>query len=359
MESLKLAIKNFRGIKEGSLNFEELNILVGGNNSGKTTVLEASFLSPNPLRYIPYVRGVSAIGILNSLHSTLGEAHAFLFYDYSSDSANITCSNEYWKSKVEFCREGEEIGVYVEEENVAYYLGYLSRSSKDIWTASGLVIADRDEKGKLRRTGSEDRSSVYFVSEKIGEVFYFHPTLMKRIWDYFKDNWIDFRNAGLTVKVAESISEGIAERYDDLLLEPFVGGSQTIYARRAKDAHGIRLGDMGDGTQVFVTLMLLCEFSRPKILLIDDIESHINPALLMHITSWLGDILDNGTRLIISTHSLETAKFIADVLEEYKTQIILLALREGILGSKNLSLEGVENLERAGIDIRMSEGVLL
>ncbi|MCU4139656.1 MAG: ATPase/GTPase [Methanophagales archaeon] len=51
---MKLSIRNFRGIKKGEIDFKDLNILIGGNNSGKTTVLESLFLVPNPLRYVPY-----------------------------------------------------------------------------------------------------------------------------------------------------------------------------------------------------------------------------------------------------------------------------------------------------------------
>jgi predicted ATP-dependent endonuclease of OLD family len=46
--TLKLIFKNFRGIREGSIDLKNLNILIGGNNSGKTTVLEGLFLIPNP-----------------------------------------------------------------------------------------------------------------------------------------------------------------------------------------------------------------------------------------------------------------------------------------------------------------------
>ncbi|MGL6075657.1 MAG: AAA family ATPase [Fimbriiglobus sp.] len=47
-----LQIANFRGIREGSLtNFADVNILVGRNNSGKTTVLEAITRAMKPTNY--------------------------------------------------------------------------------------------------------------------------------------------------------------------------------------------------------------------------------------------------------------------------------------------------------------------
>ena len=347
---MRLSIRNFRGIKEGEIDFKNLNILIGGNNSGKTTVLESLFLLPNPLRYVPYgvERGVGververAVSILSSLHSTLDEAYAFLLHEYTSNTATITCSHV----TVEFQKVGDSIRVYMKDGENKYYMGSLSASSQTIFDEYGINLPKRSD-------------VTSYVAEKIGETFYFHPSLMKHIWEYFKHHWAEFRGVGLPAKVAKRISEGISEEYDDLLLEPFTGGSQTIYVRRAKDAKGVRLGDMGHGFQIFATLLLLYEFKKPKILMLDDIEAHINPSLLIHIASWFRDVLDEGTKIIISTHSLEVTKFISGVLDEYEPQITLLSLHDGILNAKNLSLEEIEDLEKAGIDVRMGEGVLI
>jgi len=334
---MKLSIMNFRGIKKGEIDFKDLNILIGGNNSGKTTVLESLFLIPNPFRYVPYGINVEAVSILSSLHSTLGEAYTFLFHEYTSNTATITCSNV----TVEFERMKSSIHVYIKTgKDNKHRIGYLDLSgSREIY---GLP---------------KDVES--YIAEEIGETFYFHPSLMKGIWEYFRHHWVELRGVGLPAKVARRISEGISEEYDDLFLEPFAGGSQTIYVRREKDAKGIRLGDMGHGFQIFATLLLLYEFKKPKILMLDDIEAHINPSLLIHIASWFRDVLDEGTKIIISTHSLEVTKFISGVLDEYEPQITLLSLHDGILDTKNLSLEEIEDLERAGIDVRMGEGVLI
>ena len=45
-----LFIRNFRGIKEGKLdNIGEVNILLGPNNSGKSTILESIYLASSAL----------------------------------------------------------------------------------------------------------------------------------------------------------------------------------------------------------------------------------------------------------------------------------------------------------------------
>jgi len=55
----ELTIKNFRGISEGYIEgFGELNVFVGRNNSGKSSVLEALYILLNPDNYIKEERMV-------------------------------------------------------------------------------------------------------------------------------------------------------------------------------------------------------------------------------------------------------------------------------------------------------------
>ena len=95
MYVIRVELENFKGVKKGSLNFSDVTILLGANNSGKTTVLEALFLAPNPLRPVPYfVRGVqvNAVRLIEELHSTLdSRGFAFLFNDYVAKWACINC----------------------------------------------------------------------------------------------------------------------------------------------------------------------------------------------------------------------------------------------------------------------------
>jgi len=344
IQTLKLTLKDFRGIKEGSLEFKRVNIVMGGNNSGKTTVLESLFLAPNPLRYVPYGVDKSAVGVLNDIHSTLGSSASIsLLHGYTSDLASITISHELGTVSTEFRVQGDRIGISIRGGERSYSVGYLYKSSnhEDAFPFIGEI-------GKSPRT---------FYSEVVGNSLYFHPCLMKHAWEYFQYRWVDYRASGLTAKVAKEVSEGVAGEYDDLLLEPFIGGAYALYVRD-KQGRGIRLGDLGTGAQVFATLLLLYESSRPRMLLIDDIESHMNPSLLMRITSWFMEIL-RDTMLFVSTHSLEVAKLVAGALDDYKPQIKLLDLHEGVLKVHDFSLEDVEELEKAGVDVRMGKGVLI
>ena len=345
-EKIKLTIKNFRGIKEGSLEFGKVNILIGGNNSGKTTILESLFLLPNPFRLVPFFSRtegpLNALRALSFMHSTLGsEANVFLFHYYKGKRATIKFQkNSKIEVSLKFLITDNDISIILEDKKEKYHLGY-ARKESHVQDITELLP------GYIRTV--DFRSS-------IKEAVFFHPLLLDFICEYFKFQWVNLRAIGLTAIVAQKVSEAVGANFNDLLLEPFIGGSQTIYFRDEK-GRGVRFGDVGSGTQVFVALALLYEHIKPKMLLIDDVESHMNPSLLTYLASWLQTTIKT-TDLFVTTHSLEAAKILAGVLEDYNPRIKLLELREGILKSKDLTLEELEDLERAGIDVRQ-RGILI
>ncbi|NOZ58409.1 MAG: ATP-binding protein, partial [Euryarchaeota archaeon] len=92
-ETKKLKLKNFRGVREGEVELGNMTILIGTNNSAKSTILEALFLLSNPLRSVPYMKEhikssgesvalpLNAVSLIHELHKTLTSAgYAFLLY---------------------------------------------------------------------------------------------------------------------------------------------------------------------------------------------------------------------------------------------------------------------------------------
>jgi len=124
-----------------------------------------------------------------------------------------------------------------------------------------------------------------------------------------------------------------------------------------EDGSRIRIGDLGDGAKNLITLMLLYEYSKPQVLLIDDLESHMNPRAISVMLDWLSEEVEKGLRLVASTHSLDVAKRFLARLEGSKA--VLLGLKNGKLSYKLLTLDDLEELESAGLDTRVAEYYLL
>jgi predicted ATP-dependent endonuclease of OLD family len=80
----KLKLTNFRGIKQGEADLSPLTVLVGSNNSAKTTLLEAIYLAQGPFHPAPYTipnptpigqsnQGSDVLSVLAYLHKTLND----------------------------------------------------------------------------------------------------------------------------------------------------------------------------------------------------------------------------------------------------------------------------------------------
>jgi len=337
----KLKLENFKGIKNGEIRLAPLTILLGANNSGKTTILEALFLAPNPFREVPYGVHRTAVEIVHFMHKTLdSEGFAFLFNKYATKDAKIECRIDGDEYLLQFIRDDSYIYVSTNKE-IGSEVNIRGRAIRCI--------------GELR---VETSSLTYGYGEAlIGDTLLLSPSLIKLGYEYLKGNWASIVNLGICKKIAEEASAFSNEKYADLTIEPFFGEKLSIYAY-VKDGFRIRLGDLGEGIQSYVIARVLYEIVEPEVLLWDDVEAHFNPKMLLRVSQWLSDIVDSGRQVILATHSLEAARIVAGMAEE-EAKIYLTSLNDGIFKAKELTLEEVEELLKAGIDVRVAETLLL
>lgn len=335
-------IKNFRGIREGEINLAPLTILLGANNSGKTTILEALFLAPNPFRRVPY-RNYSAVDVVHIMHETLeSQGFAFLLNKYIAKTAEIECKVDGDIFLFKFIKSRECIFVTTNKEMKQYSTAYVE--GKEIKCFGRLYISE---------FGEYSHDSTPYIDNTL----LISPKLVKFGYEYLEENWASIINLGICRKIAEDASKLSVEKYKDITIEPYLGGRLAIYAY-LEDGTRIRLGDLGEGIQNYILSRILFEVVKPEVLLWDDVESHFNPRILLSIAEWFSDILDEGKQVIVSTHSLEAARTIAGLNEE-KARIYLTSLDNGILKVRELTLDEVERYLEAGIDVRVAEPMLL
>ncbi len=353
----KLKLINFRGVKEGELELGDLTILVGSNNSAKTTILEALFLAPNPLRFVPYmlqqgvdlatppatVPSLTAASLVHELHKTLNsDGYAFLLYKYIAEEAVIRWDD----GELKFIKHGNNIllkddknafshysSIYVSEDEIRHF-GRLGLSFNNVWTAN--------ERNRERLLMSE---SLLISSE-----------LVKLAQWFIYSNWAYIANCGIPSEVAKDISQLVNEDYTNITIEPFLAGKLAIFGL-LKDGSRIRLGDLGAGTQVYIISRILYELKKPQILLWDDVEAHMNPRMLIRMAEWFSELVENGVQVVVTTHSLEAVRILAEF--NRNATIYVTSLENGILKAKKLTIDDVENLLSAGIDIRMVGAAVL
>ncbi len=341
----KIWINNFRGIKKGEVSLSPLTVLLGANNSGKTTILEALFLAPNPFRKVPYYekRYERAVEIVHSLHETLdSKGYTFLLHNYTTKEAEIEFDINGNKYLLQFIRDDPYIYVHTNEEKEDHRRITINGKERKIF-------------GRMQRSTASIK--IYDPNLFIENTLLISANLTRAGYRYLKVNWASIINLGICRKVAEETSILSRDKYKDITIEPFLGGELSIYAY-LEDGRRIRLGDLGEGIQNYMLARILYEVEKPNILLWDDVESHFNPRMILSVAEWFTDLLEGGKQIILTTHSIEAAKMIAS-LNEDKARICLISLKNGVLKAKAHTLKEVEELLEAGIDMRMAEPLLL
>jgi ABC-type cobalamin/Fe3+-siderophores transport system ATPase subunit len=347
---------NFKGVKEGSIDLSPITILVGSNNSAKSTILEALFLGMNPFRAVPYIipdkanSQSRAIDVLAYLHKTLDyKGFAFLLYNYSAKQAKISfITTNQTRSETSDTKWLE-----------------LTNSDHQIYFTSSKVDVNKQAtptgEGTLRyfaNASSDDSSYTFFWHEPFAkECLLVSSKLVFAGYEYLRHEWATVVNSKIARKVAKDISNLSPEQYIDFTMEPVIGGKLDINAY-LEDGRRIRLGDLGEGIQSYFLSRILCELADPQILLWDDIEAHLNPRILTALAEWFGDLVNASKQVVISTHSLEAARVIAGLNSEV-TRVCLSSLKDSVLATKSLSLEQLEELKTAGIDARTAEALLI
>jgi predicted ATPase len=327
----QLRLRNFKGVVEGEAELDKLTILVGPNNSGKTTILEALFLAPNPLRQVPYVP-TTAVQLLLEYHKTLSEkGYAFLLNKYIANNMVI---------KVD---DLELLFTKINGSGIAVKVTYLSQSGE-----TGIL-----DLGYLRPDGNvEVRSNVQIANNTL----LLSTKLAKYAHEYLQSRWIEISNMRAPALISREVSRFVSEEYVNVTAEPFMAGSMTFYAMLA-DGTRIRLSDLGAGVHLYVVNRLLYEHYRPDVVLWDDLETHFNPRLLTHVAEWFADLVEEGKQVIVSTHSLEVVETLTAFVED--AAVLLTSLRDGKLKVRKLGPKELEEWAKAGIDPRYAEALLL
>ncbi len=334
----QLRLRNFKGVVEGEAELDKLTILVGPNNSGKTTILEALFLAPNPLRQIPYVPS-TAVQLLLEYHKTLSETgYTFLLNKYIAKNMVIKVDDR----ELLFTKDsGSGIAIYTSYLPPGYssthrfgereflYLGYL-RPDSSVEGRSDLQIAD----------------NTLLLSTK----------LAKFAHEYLQRNWIEILNTRAPALISKDVSKFVSEEYVNVTAEPFMAGSTTFYVMQA-DGTRIRLSDLGAGVQLYVVNRLLYEHYRPDVVLWDDLETHLNPRLLSPVAEWFADLVEEGKQVVVSTHSIEAVETLTTFVED--ATILLTSLKDGKLTARVIKLDELRSLTKLGVDPRMAETFLL
>jgi hypothetical protein len=292
-----IRIQRFKRIVDASFDLEDLNVLVGGNNSGKSSIIQglhfgialcqtiamndgwprttrssvATSLSPSQLVYSP-AEDMYALGYGEKLQESPDQSIAF---DFTFDTGE-SCAVQVRKGR------NRNIVVAVENAPVARRLSSLEKPFS-IFSPGLAGVAKREEfvsDGVLLRTLA--RGDANLVLRNILYRLWGTP-----VWQKFLDDIHEvFPDLRLDVSFNDKVDEWIEVRLG-------IGTGEWVPLELA-------------GTGVLQAIQILSYIHRftPPIVVLDEPDSHLHPNNQRLLCALLRKLTDEGvTQVLLTTHS--------------------------------------------------------
>ncbi len=298
----ELSVENFRGIAECAepIPLGDPTILIGRNNAGKTSLLEALYL----------LMGGKDPTLGGRRYSRIASAHGRrLAHQYTGESA-VTAT-----------AEGSEVVTTIHS------------GGTEVTVEGG----DPEGLGKLHTPQKlvDETFSLLFDTE----------TPHSRHTDALAEQFDEIQASGIHAEVAEFVGESVGERFTEVLFDR----GEIRKAPADGTPFMLDLDDLGRGVVKTIPVYTAVELLEPTLTLWDDVESSLHPTLTEDLIQWL---VDSPTQAVVSTHSLDV---VTAALQADAEQMTFLSVKseDGTLHTREFSHEELRRtIENAGHDPR-------
>lgn len=369
-----LYVHAFRGIREVNLKgLGRINLLVGGTNSGKTSVLEAISLLAEPLDPLVWVHVANRRepSPLAAMTSSKVDRLRFLFPADRSGSEQVTA----------------EVKLSFEGQLPVHSITASVKALRAVRPTQTMAYREDDETPveittEAERSGLEITVSLETPQLSLPEL---NPIHVFQAWDGESlvgrdrpvrlkfpvrtitpyDHWL---RQPATRGFSEATLSGHEKETIELLklIEPSIRAVRVLATQREpmlylEDARAgfLPISSFGDGIRRVLTLALALPRASGGLLLIDEIETGLHVTMLRKVYGWLvRACTDFNVQLFATTHSIEAldALLDADTTEEEDTVGYSLGRSERRGGATTIKRFGEQQLKRLrrerGLDIR-------
>lgn len=325
-----LRIQNFRSLRKLSIEgLTRVSLLVGANNAGKTTVLEAAELvlageGPSALERSPRRRGE---GIYDEdrrafdLNERSNFSHLFFGHDINQDTFfqidATTPEARYFRSTVSTPSpqevleasadviRGHPVGlpngprsIAIESDQFGPVQAYL--------TAHGVRRGALQGKGVQAKKSHPSAHRVYFMETTSPE-----PSMLVSLWENVVLTPEEDRVADV-LRIIEPSLERVAVLPGDSSFE-----SPKLFVRLKGSDQRIPLGSMGEGIKRLMALGLSMVNAAGGYLLVDEIDTGLHHSVMVKMWRLVTEAAKRlNVQVLATTHSLDCVQAFASLYEE-------------------------------------------
>lgn len=361
----KIDINTYRGINNLSLdNLGDINILVGDNNSGKTSVLESILLLSNPSSF----GNVVTVSRMRDQFKRLSMG-SLSFYDsficmfnMMKEKKRIDISGEIYYKRVSIQIQGEFQKVIVDKRDFMSKLPFRTKKdinedsinqSEEIEGFNGELIS-RIESKQMTFLGAEPTVQPisyhkYISRVAIGKEKPIINTRFISTIEHIVEN--TFSNITRESQVTKEVVE-VLKIFDENIINLKLiqdDDNRVIQIVEHKLLGNTPLSVYGDGIKKVIALANGIVGSENGVLLIDEIETSIHKSAMKEVFSWIVEACKRfNVQLFFTTHSIEAVDDILNsnskIIEENMARVITLKKKDDVTVGRILTGEKVVQL---------------
>jgi hypothetical protein len=348
-----LEIQNFKGIKQGKIeDLAQVNILVGRNNSGKSTILDALVLLRAPVIGQDYL---NRLGIEQILTRRVDRGRGNVAYDElwfrmaTGDPLTLRAAlgtevtfTEQWKSRGNTNRPEASVELRQASDGAMLHK----------WVSSGDSGTARNYRNTNMWPLIKSQANEV-VATFLSLIHILEPNLIHQEFD--EGLWYELVRDRKDKKVIGILNDIYQTDIESLNFSLFPPPNRRLVAARA--ATSVAVDWLGDGFRYAVNILALGVLLQGTALLVEELETHQHPESLRKLTQALFELAkEQDLQLFLTTHSLELIDYAMEAAQERGIDLKLHHLsldKEGTLRVTSMSQPDAKLLLDIGHDPRM------
>ncbi len=360
-----LAIENLRGIRRLNVDgLTDVNIFIGKNGAGKSTILEAIYLASTLFNEQDMLRGESKLDYIVKRRAGRGDwrSNRDVLWYAKNTSEDITIALKFrtgntLKFKVRYELPLSETPLLEVPEEVARKAGIpLTFRPIYVWRDGLIELKD----GAVRFLPYDHYSVVSVLEKEVKkEVTYLRGVVFldsrlhasdveRRVWRRLLDRRLDKVVVDLIREEYEPGVEGISYKPSG---DEFVLSILLPYT-------SVEVDGLGDGARMAMFYASILALLSDTGVLIEDPEIHQHPGGLATLLKFtLKMAREKNLQLFITTHSLELVKIARELSSRYGLDIRVFYVERdhetGLVDVRALERVDLEVLEKLGLDPRL------